>query len=57
MKRLIAVLILLSTAAGCGGVEREIIVPGSPPTDDAAIYLAGYMDGCVTGGSDVMLSE
>ena len=57
MKRLIAVLILLSAAAGCGGVEREIIVPGSPPTDDAAIYLAGFMDGCVTGGSDVMLSE
>ena len=57
MKRLIAVLVLLFVVTGCRNVEREIIVPGSSPTDDAAICLAGFMDGCVTGGSDVMLSK
>ena len=53
MKRLIAVLGLLVAAAGCRNVEREIIVPGSSPTDDAAIYLAGFMDGYIGVRPDV----
>ena len=57
MKRLMAVLALLFMVAGCRHVEREIIVPGSPPTDDAAIYLAGFVDGYGAGGGYVMLRE
>jgi len=53
MKRLIAVLVLLFVVTGCRNVEREIIVPGSSPTDDAAIYLAGFMDGCMGVPPDV----
>ncbi len=44
MKRMIAVLVLLGVAAGCGGTKRKALAPKPHPTE-AQEYLAGFMDG------------
>jgi hypothetical protein len=44
MKRMIAVLVLLVIAAGCGSTKRRAIQPGPHPTEEQK-YLAGFMDG------------
>ena len=44
MKRIIAVLVLLVIAAGCGGTKRKAFAPKPHPTEEQE-YLAGFMDG------------
>ncbi len=44
MKRMIAVLVLLAIAAGCGGTKRKAIMPKPHPTEEQE-YLTGFMDG------------
>ncbi|MBM4026995.1 MAG: hypothetical protein FJ280_16570 [Planctomycetes bacterium] len=44
MRRILAVLVLLGVAAGCGSARRAGLAPKPGPTDEQA-YLTGFVDG------------